>query len=65
MSLYLEIICQALTIFGFSFVFFKGFIKAIKKDKNQSIANWTKQDVKELLTPIAWLVRVDQTSRNC
>ena len=62
--LYLEIVRQASTIFGLSSAFSKGLIKAMKKDKSWSIANWTKQDVKELLAPIARHVRADQTGRN-
>lgn len=36
----------------------------MKKDKSWSIGNWTKQDVKKLLAPIAQHVRADQTGRN-
>lgn len=64
MSLFLEIVDQASTIFGLGSAFSKGLIKAMKSDKSWSLANWTKNDLEELLAPFTRHVRADQTGRN-
>lgn len=63
MPLYLKIVYQVSTIFGLRFTFSKGLIKVMNKNKSWNITNSLKQDVKKLLTPITWYVRVNQTGQ--
>ena len=62
-ALYVDVVKQASTIFDIGSAFAEGLIKAIKKDRSWAHAEWSTNEVEQLLAPLSRHVRAARTGR--
>lgn len=62
-ALYVDVVKQVEKIFDLGLAFAEGLIKAIKKDKSWALAEWSTNEVEQLLVPLSRHVRAARIGR--